>query len=149
MNHQRHTSVTRRTAVAIAAAVVAAAGISGAPLAAAAAPSSKTVKVAHDDELQCLLVIGSDNVHGPVDLGGPRRMNTNTSIAVGAALVLALAACGDDSDTDAAAASDELCALATELFEQDDFPSVEQLQRYQQLAPESIADAVHDGHRSR
>ena len=62
-------------------------------------------------------------------------MNRNTSIAVGAALVLALAACGDDSDTDAAAANDELCALATELFEQDDFPSVEQLQRYQQLAP--------------
>ena len=50
--------------------------------------------------------------------------------------------CGDDSDTDAAAAGDELCALATELFEQDDFPSVEQLQRYQQLAPESIVDAV-------
>ena len=71
-------------------------------------------------------------------------MNRNTSIAVGAALVLALTACGDDSDTEAAAASDELCALATELFEQDDFPSTEQLQRYQQLAPESIADAVHD-----
>ena len=59
MNHQRQTSVTRRTAVAIAAVVVTAAGISGAPHAAAAAPSSKTVKVAHDDELQCLLVIGA------------------------------------------------------------------------------------------
>ena len=58
MNHQRQTSVTRRSAVAIAAAVVTAAAISGAPRAAAAAPSSKTVKAAHGDELQCLLVIG-------------------------------------------------------------------------------------------
>ena len=41
------------------------------------------------------------------------KMNRNTSITVGAALVLALTACGDDSDADAAAASDELCALAT------------------------------------
>ena len=59
MSHQRQTSVTRRSAVAIAAVVVTAAGISGAPHTADAAPSSKTVKVAHGDELRCLLVIGA------------------------------------------------------------------------------------------
>ena len=50
---------------------------------------------------------------------------------------------------DSAAASDELCALATELFEQDDFPSVEQLQRYQQLAPDVDRRSGARRHRSR
>jgi hypothetical protein len=59
MNHQRPTSLTRRTAVAIAAAVVSAVGTSAAPHAAAASPSHQTAKVAHGDELQCLLVIGA------------------------------------------------------------------------------------------
>lgn len=99
-------------------------------------------------------------------------MHKNLSIAVGAALVMALAGCADDSEPagaaitaapdratteapvgtsaaspgsaadDSAGASDELCALVSELFELEGFPSVEQLQRYQQLAPTSIAEAV-------
>ena len=84
-------------------------------------------------------------------------MHSNVLTSLGAALVFALGACADDdtesaagttpatseSTTDSsAAAGDDLSALATELFEQEDFPSVEQLQLYQQLAPAAIADAV-------
>lgn len=36
----------------------------------------------------------------------------------------------------------ELCALAEEIFSQEDFPSAAQIERYQELAPEEIADAV-------
>ena len=35
-----------------------------------------------------------------------------------------------------------MCTLASEMYEQDDLPSVEQLQRYQQLAPDEIAGQV-------
>ena len=77
----------------------------------------------------------------------------NRLIAVGGACVLSLAGCGDDSSGSAttpappltagtAAADDDLCALATEIFEQDAAPSMEQLQRYQQLAPDEIAGPV-------
>ena len=100
-------------------------------------------------------------------------MHRSLSIAVRAALLVALAGCGgDDTGATAAAAvttaseaataktppgqrsprpsttggaaeaSGELCALVTELFELEG-PSVEQLERYQQLAPEPIADAVN------
>ena len=101
-------------------------------------------------------------------------MHRRLSIAVVAALVVALAGCGGDdtaagatmttasdgatAETAAgttgatpasttggtAEASGELCALVTELFELEGFPSVDQLQRYQQLAPEPIADAVNE-----
>ncbi len=36
----------------------------------------------------------------------------------------------------------EVCALAQELFLQEDFPTAEQLTRYQELVPDEIADAV-------
>lgn len=79
-----------------------------------------------------------------------------------AAPLLALAllgACGDDDEGGDDAASeideggsegagggtgelDELCALATEIYEQDDFPSPEQLDAYASLAPAELQDAV-------
>ena len=37
---------------------------------------------------------------------------------------------------------DELCALATTLFEQDEFPSADQIRQYQELAPPELQDAV-------
>lgn len=87
--------------------------------------------------------------------------------AVAAALALVVVGCGGDDDdedastdttaataddsTDDTAADDggdqgeltELCALATEMDEQEDFPSAEQLQQYKELAPDDIADAVN------
>lgn len=76
-------------------------------------------------------------------------------------MVLLLAACGDDDGTDSAATTTagaseettttagegggelaEVCALAEELAGQESFPTAEQAQRYQELAPEEIADAV-------
>lgn len=78
-----------------------------------------------------------------------------------AALGMALAACGDDdedaggsaaSTTEAAAEETtttaaegelaEVCALAREISEQEDFPSPEQVQRYQELAPEELQPAL-------
>lgn len=63
------------------------------------------------------------------------------------ALSLVLGACGDDDDaasttTKAAGEHDELCALAEELFEQEDFPSPEQIEEYTELAPAELEDAV-------
>lgn len=79
------------------------------------------------------------------------------------ALGMVLAACGDDDEdaggspaTTAASGSDEttttaggaggehaeLCALAQEMFDQEDFPTADQVRQYQELAPEEIADAV-------
>lgn len=64
------------------------------------------------------------------------------------------AACGDDDDdaavdstetTEAEAAageSDEYCALAAELDEQEDFPSVEQLDALAEAAPEEIKENI-------
>ena len=43
-----------------------------------------------------------------------------------------------DPSTDRATSAD-VCMLADELYEQDSLPTVEQLQRYQQLAPDEIA----------
>lgn len=82
--------------------------------------------------------------------------------AAGAALALLVAACGDDDDaaTTTTAAADEattttaadggggdgefaeLCALAEEMFNQEDFPTAAQAEQYQELAPEEIQDAV-------
>lgn len=67
------------------------------------------------------------------------------------ALSLALAACGDDDEdattdtTEEEAAADdneELCALAEEMFEQEEFPSAAQIEQYTELAPDELADAV-------
>ncbi len=63
------------------------------------------------------------------------------------ALSMALVACGSDDDEaktgdDAAASNEALCTLAQEMDEQDDFPSPAQLQRYSELAPDEISDAV-------
>ena len=38
---------------------------------------------------------------------------------------------------------DEICALAEQIFEQEDFPSAAQLEKYKELAPEEIADSVN------
>lgn len=59
------------------------------------------------------------------------------------------AACGDDdkdsaADTTVAAADlTEYCALATEIDEQDDFPSADQMTRYTELAPAEVSDAAN------
>jgi hypothetical protein len=66
-------------------------------------------------------------------------------------LSLVLVACGDDDDeaTDTTEATDEaggeneeLCALAQEMFEQESFPTPEQIEQYTELAPEELQDAV-------
>ena len=74
-------------------------------------------------------------------------------------LSMAVVGCGDDDDdaatttTEAApdettttagdgGENEELCALAEELFEQDDFPSAAQIEQYTALAPPEIEDAV-------
>jgi hypothetical protein len=61
------------------------------------------------------------------------------------ALSMLAAGCGDDDDDAAAPAKDdneELCDLATEMFEQDDFPSAAQIAKYTELAPAELEDAV-------
>ena len=65
-------------------------------------------------------------------------------------LSLMLAACGDDDDGDEATPTtvaqaddnEELCALAEQMFEQEEFPSPEQIEKYTELAPPEIEDAV-------
>lgn len=62
-------------------------------------------------------------------------------------LSLVLAACGDDDDaatetTEATEENAELCALATEMFEQEDFPTAAQVEKYAELAPSELEDAV-------
>ena len=89
-------------------------------------------------------------------------MTTKRFLAVAAAATLLFAACGDDDDSaggddattttagdgggddggESAEGSEEYCALAEEMASQDSFPTAEQLERYQELAPEEIADAV-------
>lgn len=64
------------------------------------------------------------------------------------ALSMVLVACGDDDDeassttTEAATDNEELCALAQDLFDQDDFPSAAQIEKYTELAPAEIEEAV-------
>jgi hypothetical protein len=81
-----------------------------------------------------------------------------TAVA-GVALALLLGGCADDGNGPSAAATsnaasaaptdvgsatpdDELCALVAELFELEGFPSIDQLERYQKLAPRPIAEAA-------
>ena len=45
--------------------------------------------------------------------------------------------------TEVAGADSELCELATEMDQQEDFPSEAQLTKYQELAPPEVADAVN------
>jgi hypothetical protein len=78
------------------------------------------------------------------------RMRTMLRTAVPVAmLAMALGACGDDDGgnsatdtTSAAADTTEICKLAKEMFEQDDFPTAAQIKEYTELAPEEIKDAV-------
>ena len=75
-------------------------------------------------------------------------------VAGAAALALVFAACGDDDDTDEATTdtteaaeaadggTDEYCAISTEVNEQEEFPSEEQLEELRAAAPEEIADSV-------
>ena len=73
-------------------------------------------------------------------------------LAIGSLLVLVLGACADDgsdsaselpaSDPSTGRATSDVCTLAGEMYQQDSLPSVEQLQRYQQLAPDEIAGPV-------
>jgi hypothetical protein len=79
---------------------------------------------------------------------------------------MALAACGDDKDDTkattggttapaATAAADtaapeavsadltDYCAVATEIYEQEDFPTADQMTRYQELAPPEVSDAAN------
>ena len=90
-------------------------------------------------------------------------LNTRNKIAtIAAALSVAVltgAGCSDADDEDAGGASeattttesdgggeggelDELCALATTISEQDEFPTAAQIGQYQELAPPELADAT-------
>jgi hypothetical protein len=80
------------------------------------------------------------------------------ALACTAFLVLA-AACGDDEDdstgttatteaptgdtTGGTGGNEELCALATEMFNQETPPTAAQLEQYKTLAPDDISDAVN------
>jgi uncharacterized cupredoxin-like copper-binding protein len=60
-------------------------------------------------------------------------------------LALVMAACGDDDDETTAATDDtaaEYCAIASELDEQEDFPSKEQLESLAAAAPDEISEDV-------
>ena len=84
-------------------------------------------------------------------LSGTSR-TPSTMLAIGSLLVLVLGACADDGSDSASAlpasdpstgrATSDVCTLAGEMYQQDSLPSVEQLQRYQQLAPDEIAGPV-------
>lgn len=67
------------------------------------------------------------------------------------ALSMMLVACGDDDDdaspdttvaVTAGGDNEELCALAEEMNNQEDFPTAAQIEQYTELAPEETADAV-------
>jgi hypothetical protein len=79
-----------------------------------------------------------------------------TAVAMSVVCLVA-AGCGDDDDDAAdtptpvsfpafdgsiAAEDAELCTIAQAMFDQDDFPSAEQLTKYKELAPDSIDDQV-------
>jgi uncharacterized cupredoxin-like copper-binding protein len=61
-----------------------------------------------------------------------------------AALAVLAAGCGDDddeaADTGGGGDTEEFCDIARELDEQEDFPSVEQLEEYRDSAPEEIRE---------
>jgi uncharacterized cupredoxin-like copper-binding protein len=77
-------------------------------------------------------------------------MQKRTSLKVLAAftaMAFIAVGCGDDDDSaatgdDTDAELEEFCALATELDEQEEFPSTEQLQAYGAAAPAEIKDAA-------
>ena len=81
-----------------------------------------------------------------------RSRTPSTMLAIGSLLVLFVGACADDgsdsaseppaSDPSTGRATSDVCTLAGEMYQQDSLPSVEQLQRYQQLAPDEIAGPV-------
>jgi hypothetical protein len=92
------------------------------------------------------------------------RYRTGRVAALLAVAVLIGAGCGDDDDDDAstsattAASGDEttttagdvaaggdnteLCDLARTMFEQEDFPTAEQIRQYRELAPDELQDAI-------
>lgn len=64
-------------------------------------------------------------------------------------LTMGLVACGSDDNAStptteelAGGDNEELCALAQEMFDQEDFPSAAQLQKYTDLAPDEVSAAV-------
>src|SRR5262245_57515069 len=78
------------------------------------------------------------------------------AVAFASAFGLLVAACGDDDDGDGAAATSaegedggeaeltEACEVAVELSESEDFfPTADQIERYQAVAPEELQDALH------
>lgn len=90
---------------------------------------------------------------------GASRWNGRLMVAAIAALALAMTGCGSDkkkSTTKPKASSTtstttrpefapalaELCNLAWDMAEQESFPTAQQLERYQELAPAEIAPAV-------
>ena len=90
----------------------------------------------------------------------PRRRALRLGAAALAVVSLGLSACGSDDDDSAAddttttapeattttaaaaGASEEYCALAQQINEQPELPSAEQLEEYEGLAPDAVADAV-------
>jgi uncharacterized cupredoxin-like copper-binding protein len=72
-------------------------------------------------------------------------MRRTLVLVAGLAVAVApLAACGDDSDDAAVKADDssEYCELATQMDQQDSFPTAEQIQALQDAAPDEIKDAL-------
>lgn len=49
---------------------------------------------------------------------------------------------GDTASAGSLPLPDEICALAEQIFEQEDFPTTAQLEQYKNLAPEEIAEPV-------
>src|SRR5690349_9961427 len=81
------------------------------------------------------------------------------AIAFASALGLLVVACGDDDDVDSAATTEgaeadsttddggeadftEVCDVANEMNETEDFPTADQVERYQEVAPEELQDAI-------
>lgn len=100
-----------------------------------------------------------------------RPMMRARTLALIGAVAMLLAACGGDDDDDAeetdapattaaatttadtatestgdtgssVAPADDICALAQQMYDQEDFPSPEQLEQYRELAPDEIAEPV-------
>lgn len=70
------------------------------------------------------------------------RIGPNRARALGAVACLALVAVGCGDDDDAASSSEEYCALAAELDQQDGPPTVEQVEALRAAGPDEISEEL-------